>query len=303
MSVYNITHFVLYDSGTGNLNSSGPFSDVADDMEPDATFEAGDTFVISSQHYSYAGQMDIDGTLYPALNFHGNNPTDPVTFVMIIMDTAPVSPPASLNVVAGPSPVCFAKGSLIATPAGESRIEDLQIGDTILTSDGSVVAIKWIGRQTVRKLFCDAKMQPVRIRAGALGNDLPHSDLTVTADHGMVIDGMVINASALVNGDTIDFVPFAELDDSFTVYHIETEAHDVILANGAPSETFIDAAGRAAFDNHAEYLALYGAERIIPQMTMPRISSVRLVPQSIRTRLRCGTKGLSAAAPLLKRVS
>jgi hypothetical protein len=54
----------------------------------------------------------------------------------------------------------------------------------------------------------------------------------VTADHGMVIDGLVINASTLVNGDTIDFVPISELDDSFTVYHVETVAHDVILANG-----------------------------------------------------------------------
>ncbi|MEM9764783.1 MAG: Hint domain-containing protein, partial [Pseudomonadota bacterium] len=98
-------------------------------------------------------------------------------------------------------------------------------------------------------------------------------------------DGMVINASALVNGDTIDFVPMAELADSFTVYHVETESHDVILANGAPAETFIDVASRRAFDNYQEYLDLYGHERIIQAQPLPRISSARLVPQAIKARL------------------
>lgn len=101
----------------------------------------------------------------------------------------------------------------------------------------------------------------------------------------MVIDGLVINASALVNGSTIDFVPLSELEDRFSVYHIETEAHDVILANGAPSETFIDYAGRQAFDNYDEYLALYGADRLIPEMATPRISSARHVPEPIKDRL------------------
>lgn len=59
----------------------------------------------------------------------------------------------------------------------------------------------------------------------------------------------------------------------------------MILANGAPTETFLDAAGRAAFDNHAEYLNLYGTERIIPEMRAPRIASRRLLPDAIRARL------------------
>lgn len=178
--------------------------------------------------------------------------------------------------------LCFAAGTLIATPDGQTPVEALAIGDPVLRMDGTAAAVKWIGRQTLRKVLSGAHMQPVRIRAHAFGNGVPHSDLTVTADHGMVMDGYVINASALVNGDTIDFVPMAELSDSFTVYHIETENHDVILANGAPSETFIDVAGRRAFDNYQEYLDLYGHERIIPKMPQHRISSARLVPQDIK---------------------
>ena len=194
--------------------------------------------------------------------------------------------------------VCFAAGSRIATPRGEAVVEALKIGDRVLTADGKAVPVKWIGRQTVHTLFAGPRTQPVRIRAGALGDGLPHADLTVTGDHGMIVDGLVINAAALVNGTTIDWVPTAELPEQVVYYHIETEAHDVILANGAPSETFIDYAGRTAFDNYAEYVALYGAERIIPEMSTPRISSQRLLPDAIRARLGISNDGIECDKPL-----
>ncbi len=101
----------------------------------------------------------------------------------------------------------------------------------------------------------------------------------------MVIEGLVINASALVNGTTIDWVPMAELPDRVTYYHVETENHDVILADSALAETHVDIPVRMAFDNYGEYIAVYGAERIVPEITMPRITSARLLPEAIKARL------------------
>jgi hypothetical protein len=175
-------------------------------------------------------------------------------------------------------PICFAAGTLIATPEGESTVEALSIGDLILAADGRTVPVKWIGRQTLHKLFAGERARPVRVTAGALGNGLPHTDLVLTADHALIFDGLAINAGALVNGTTITLEPLAALPDRVTYYHVETEAHDVILANGTPAETFIDYVGRQAFDNHAEYVELYGDARIIPEMSLPRISTARLVP-------------------------
>ncbi|WP_050529109.1 Hint domain-containing protein [Pseudaestuariivita atlantica] len=201
------------------------------------------------------------------------------------------SPGATIgNTVNGAYTYCFAAGTLIATPDGEIAVETLSIGDLVIDQHGNTVPVKWIGRQTVHKLFSGQRMQPVRFRAGALGHGLPHSDLVVTGDHGMMLDGLVINASALVNGNTIDWVPMAELPDQNTYYHVETENHDVILANGAPAETFIDYADRAAFDNHDEYLALYEAERIIPELPHPRISAARHLPAHIAQRLGIETR-------------
>ncbi|SEN42752.1 Hint domain-containing protein, partial [Halomonas caseinilytica] len=142
--------------------------------------------------------------------------------------------------------ICFAEGTLIDTPAGEVPVEQLRIGDPILTAEGKTVPVRWIGHQTLVKSHLAWRMQPVRIEAGALGGGLPHSDLTVTASHGMVLDGLVINASALVNSDSIRFVPLAELAEQFRVFHVETEEHNVILANGSPSETYIDYVDRQA---------------------------------------------------------
>ncbi|WP_323764325.1 Hint domain-containing protein [Marinovum sp.] len=180
---------------------------------------------------------------------------------------------------------CFAAGTLIATPDGDRAVETLCIGQDILTASGKTVAVKWLGRQTIRKFLNGARIQPVRIRKGALGDGLPKRPLVVTGDHGLVIDGLVINAAALVNGTTINWVPLAELGDSVTYYHVETENHDVILAEGAPAETFIDYLDRRAFDNYSEYLELYGAEQVIREMPMPRISAARMVPSSLRARL------------------
>lgn len=184
--------------------------------------------------------------------------------------------------------VCFVEGTLIATPEGERLVEDLAIGDLVLTVDGKPVAVKWIGRQQVHArtggFALSEKMLPVCISAGALGNGLPHTDLYVSAGHGMIVDNLVVNAGALVNGSTIRFVTAEEFRQSFCYYHIETENHDVVLANGAASETFVDYIGRMAFDNYQEYVDLYGSDRLIGEMPRLRISSRRQLPAHLAER-------------------
>jgi hypothetical protein len=99
----------------------------------------------------------------------------------------------------------------------------------------------------------------------------------------------LVNAGALVNGSSITEV--ANLPERFTVSHIETEDHDIILAEGTPAESYIDYAGRRAFDNYADYVALYGEDRMIAENRAPRISSARMLPAALRARL-----GLAQAA-------
>lgn len=183
-------------------------------------------------------------------------------------------------------PTCFLSGTAISTPDGAVAVESLAIGDLVLTAGGTSVPVRWIGRQRVVTMFDVAeRLRPVRVRAGALGQGLPERDLVLTSDHALLIDDVLVNAGALVNGATIDWVPLSEFGGSYTVYHIETEAHDIILAEGAPAETYIDYIARRAFGNYAEYLELYGDDRTIPEMTYPRVSSQRMLPPQLRQRL------------------
>jgi hypothetical protein len=184
-------------------------------------------------------------------------------------------------------PLCFLPGTLITLPDGVRPVQELAIGDLVLTADGQAVPVKWIGRQTVHTIFGMAEgRRPVCVSAGALGNNRPARDLRLTADHALLIDGVLVHAGALVNGTTIRRMALAELGQRFTVYHIETENHEIILAEGTPAETFIDNVSRTRFDNYTEYEALYGpAPAPMAELEQPRAMSRRQVPASIHARI------------------
>ena len=174
---------------------------------------------------------------------------------------------------------CYTAGTMMSTPHGPRAVETLTAGDMVLTADGRETPVTWLGRQPVNtRLAHPAKANPIRITAGALGNGLPERDLRLSPDHAICIDGLLINAGALVNGSTI-YQEQGKLPDSFTYYHIETEAHELLLAEGVAAESFIAYAGRDTFENGDE------ATVHIPEMDLPRISAARLVPEHIRQSL------------------
>ena len=278
------TPSTVFITSTGNFfgNFTTTVEAVATDNDPTSNFfETTDTITVTepgeTYTVTYLGYVTIMGTDYLVYS----EPDDGITVVAgISLDIDSYPNVSALSINSGGFAACFAAGTLIATPQGEVAVDALAIGDMIRTADGRDVPVKWIGRQTVAKFFVGEKAQMVRIAAGTLGT---HTDLCVTGDHGVIIDGYVVNASALVNGHSIDFVPLCDLEDRYAVYHIDTAAHDVILANGAAAETYLDTPGRQVFDNYHEYLALYGKEPLIAESQMLRISAQRLLPDRIRS--------------------
>ena len=124
---------------------------------------------------------------------------------------------------------------------------------------------------------------------------MPHSDLTVTADHAMLVDGVLCEAGSLVNGTTITRVPLSEFGENYTVYHVETENHEIILANGAPAETFVDNVSRRAFDNYAEFEMLCDDQPEMKELPYPRASNARHLPVRVKNLLGIGSKRKSAS--------
>ena len=180
--------------------------------------------------------------------------------------------------------MCFYLGTLIRTPDGEVAVENLKPGDHVLTTEGVVKKINWLGRQTISTVFADpTRVLPVRIKAGALGENVPSRDLLVSPDHAMFVDGVLIQASALVNGSSI--VRETRVPRVFTYFHIELDDHSLILAENAPAETFIDNVDRLGFDNWSEFEALYPEGRAVEELPYPRAKAHRQVPVYIRVAL------------------
>jgi hypothetical protein len=170
-------------------------------------------------------------------------------------------PPIPLKPLIPPSPSshnCFLKGTKIRTVEGERKIEDLAIGDLLPTMSGGLRAVQWIGRYS-RKKSDPSKAWvkdalPVRIDRSALAPNVPHADLYVTAAHSLLIDGVLVPAELLINGATI--TRYEPESDELDFFHIKLESHDVVYAEGVPTETlfYVD----ESFVNFADYLRQYG---------------------------------------------
>jgi len=195
-------------------------------------------------------------------------------------------------------PYCLVQGTRVMTPQGEVAVEALRRGDRIVTlqADGRVgeSEVRWLGVQRLRaKAWRDPRLMPVCIKAGALGEGLPRRDLYVSPDHALLVDGHLVHAKALVNGQSI--VQVQRWVGDVVYWHVETQRHDVMLAEGVPNETLIDAVSRKRFDNYAEYEALYPVEPMIQTLRLPRVQFARQLPQPIRDRLRGRAESLGAA--------
>jgi hypothetical protein len=188
----------------------------------------------------------------------------------------------------GGGPICLLRGTLVRTPDGDRPVEDLAIGDGIVTASGEAKAVRWIGRQRFRRAkgrAWVASVLPVRIARGILDGVAPTRDLYVSQAHAILLDGKLVPAGSLVNGRTIVLERAADLA-TLDYFNVELDAHDVMLAEGAPVETFLSANGnREMFDNFVEYERLYGVEAAAPAAFGPRVPPEGRA-ERIRARLR-----------------
>ncbi|QFT47605.1 Poly(beta-D-mannuronate) C5 epimerase 7 [Roseivivax sp. THAF40] len=132
--------------------------------------------------------------------------------------------------------VCFTEGTRILTPNGEVAIETLRAGDLVCTKDNGAQPLAWIGRREVgaEALKADIGLRPVLIPAGALGNE---RDLLVSRQHGMMV-GTDHLVRAIHLTDIVPGVRIAHGKKAVTYFHLMFDAHQIIFAEGSPSESF-----------------------------------------------------------------
>ena len=143
--------------------------------------------------------------------------------------------------------LCFCRGTLIRTPGGEVPVEQLAAGDQVVTWRGEVRPITWIGvGKVLATRGARSAATPVIVRKGALADNVPHVDLHVTKGHSLWFDDVLIPVEFLVNHRSILWDDRAK---EVEIYHVELDSHDVLIANGAPAESYRDDGNRWLFRN------------------------------------------------------
>ncbi|UXX82747.1 Hint domain-containing protein [Roseovarius pelagicus] len=181
---------------------------------------------------------------------HALDPGDTLTdvFTVYMLDADGQSDTQNITITISGA-VCFAAGSQIETAQGLRRVECLRVGDRIHTLDRGLQPLRWVGRQDVSAdaLRNDKKLRPIRIAAGALGQGLPRRDLLVSRQHRMLISGP---AALKVFGCQQVLIPAIKLvglvgisiertSRDLQYFHLLLDAHHIVFAEGAPSETLL----------------------------------------------------------------
>ncbi|RMC38077.1 hemolysin [Paracoccus alkanivorans] len=189
-----------------------------------------------------------------------------------------------------PRATCFTSGTLIDTDTGAKAVETLQVGDRVRTMDHGLQEIRWIGatRISATDLAVNPKLLPIRIKASALGQDLPQRDLLVSRQHRILVSSNIVQrmfgtsqilipAISLVGIDGIEIVSDV---DSVIYWHILFDRHEIIFAEETPTESLFigpEALKSVPADSRKEIEALF------PQLFDPDFapSPARLIPAKV----------------------
>lgn len=150
-----------------------------------------------------------------------------------------------------PTVVCFVAGTRIGTPNGDCLVQDLKVGDLVITLDNGLQEIRWIGRKKITGARMQAypHLRPILIRKDAFGLNCPNADLYISPQHRMLLGGHRVNlltghdqalapAKSLVNDTSIIQIN-GNCDTEYI--HILFEKHELVMANGTASESFYPA--------------------------------------------------------------
>lgn len=180
---------------------------------------------------------------------------------------------------------CFVRGAMIATARGLVRVETLQVGDRVRTQESGWQPVRWIGRRRVSAgaLDADPKLWPVRIRAGALGPGLPTRDLWVSRQHRMLVRSKIAErmfgcGEVFVPAIKLVSLPGVDVEEpgaGVEYLHILLDRHEVIYANGCPTESLftgpgaLDALGAEAVAELHSILPALACARHAPVLAKP----------------------------------
>lgn len=146
------------------------------------------------------------------------------------------------------APPCLTPGTLILTPDGQRRVEDLAVGDLVVTSDHGAQPIRWIGTANVGpfRMAMSPGFRPIRIRKDAFGPGQPARDMLVSPQHRILLEGW---QAELLYGEVQVLAAAAHLVDDCRVVpawdrteiaylHLQFDDHELVFSDGLRTESF-----------------------------------------------------------------
>jgi len=236
-------------------------------------FAAGDTIDLVGLPYvtgaTSASIVDANGTLQ--VTDGANTDTLTLTGVRQTQQFQTFDDGASSHGTLVEEVPCYCRGTRILADRGEVAVENLRVGDLIVTASGALRPVLWIGYRSIdiSRHPNPAAVRPVRVAAGAFGEGLPRRNLWLSPGHSVASEGALMPISCLINGRSV-----AQIEqDTVEYWHVELDAHDVILAEGLPAESYLDCGNRTAFANggafveaHPDFRPKHWAETSLPLM-------------------------------------
>lgn len=162
-----------------------------------------------------------------------------------LQSAAPGSSPGPAAAAQRTTP-CFTPGTRIATHRGEVPIEHLSAGDRVITRDNGIQTVRWVGKTLMNVLDFHAEphLQPILVRQGALGKDLPERDMLLSPNHRVLVTNdrtalRFAEREVLVAAKHLTAAGVHQVQSSGTTYiHFLCDRHEVVLADGIWTETF-----------------------------------------------------------------
>lgn len=141
--------------------------------------------------------------------------------------------------------MCVAPDTLISTPQGPRKIQDLRVGNVVSTRDNGAQTIRWMRND--HQAIDGEGNYPIQIKAGALGHNLPTQDLVVSPQHRILVGeagnleadfdtGALAHAKSLTNLPGIRQMR-GKSDTMW--WHFSCDRHEIVCANGTATESLL----------------------------------------------------------------
>ncbi len=193
---------------------------------------------------------------------------------------------------------CFVAGTMVRTPAGERAVEDLGVGDKVLTRDNGAQPIRWIARRSVgpAEMAAYPTLRPILLSPAWTASG---RSLTLSRQHGIVGRRKGGSEEFLVRAGQLERLKGGRVRVAHGLKHVRythllLPRHEILFANGVAAESLYP--GQKAVEGLSAHARL-SLLALFPRLAIDGVEScygLPALPYARRNALPCSEADVSA---------